>query len=341
MKRRVILGLAAALIALVLLVVGVGWEEVLSAIRGADQGIYAGAFLAVVGTLLFRTLAWHRVLGSVGRQITRRRVFGVFLSATFLKYATPYGQVAATPGIAYVLSKYSGGSFEGDFAAVVSGDFINYLPYYSLGSIGLVYLLFGTGRTLDFGLQIYVLPVIITVLIVGIVLLWYRRSLVERGVIAGADGIRSGIRRISPRVAGMLTREQIRDRLQGFYNTLDLLATDRRSIITAVIYGHLGWLGLATSLYIALHAIGSPVAFPLAMLAVALSKLGFLVPTPGGLGGVEATLAGVLVVTTGLGAAAATAGALLFRLAAYWFPFALGGIGTAVLSAAAEPVEAD
>ncbi|QZA87741.1 flippase-like domain-containing protein [Salinarchaeum sp. IM2453] len=332
MKRRLALGLAVAAVALTILVVSVGWQDVLDAMRDADRTIFSLAFLAVIGTLAFRTLSWHQVLQSVERAVPRRQLFGIFTSATFMKYATPYGQVAATPAIAYVLSQNTGGEFEGDFAAVVSGDFINYVPYYTLGTFGLLYLIFGTAWTFDVTARFYLVPLIFLAILAGFLFIWYRRETVERALLSVADWSRRVVARVSPRVAEALSKENLQDRLQGFYSTLDLLATDRRSILLALFFGHLGWIMLAVALYVTLYAIGSPIAFPLAMLAVALSKLGFLVPAPGGLGGVEATLAAVLVLTAGIGVAAATAGALLFRLAAYWFPFALGGIWTAVLS---------
>lgn len=334
MKRRVVLGLGAALLAIALLVVGVGWEDVFESVRGASLSVYALAFVSVLGTLTFRTLSWDSVLRAVDLRIPRRRLFLVFCSATFLKYVTPYGQVAASPAIAYVLSQQTDGEYESDLAAVVSGDFLNYVPYYTFGGIGLLYLVFFTDRGLDLGGTFLAVPVILIVVVGTVALFWYRRRQIERAVLWLTDGVQSLVGRVSTDLAQKLSREQIRSRLDGFYTTLDLLATDRRAVLFALFWGHLGWIGLATALYLTLVALGptAAVAFPIAMLTVALSKVGFLVPAPGGLGGVEFTLAAVLVVTAGLSTSDATAGALLFRVAAYWFPLGLGGLMTAGLS---------
>lgn len=335
MNRRVILGSAAAVVAIVLLVIGVGWEDVLANVRGASLSTYAFAFVSVLGTLTFRTLSWNSVLSAVDMQVPRLRLFLVFCSATFLKYATPYGQVAASPAIAYVLSQQTDADYESDLAAVVSGDFLNYIPYYTFGGIGFLYLFLFTNRGLDLGNVFLAAPAILVVVTGLVVLFWYRRSAVERVLLSVTDRVQSAVAYVSEDFAQKITRDRIKERLSGFYTTLDLLATDRRAVLLALFWGHLGWLGLATALYVTLAALGSSaaIAFPLAMLAVALSKVGFLMPAPGGLGGVELTLAAVLVVTTGLSTGEATAGALLFRVAAYWFPLGLGGLATAALSA--------
>jgi uncharacterized membrane protein YbhN (UPF0104 family) len=63
---------------------------------------------------------------------------------------------------------------------------------------------------------------------------------------------------------------------------------------------------------------------------VPASTLAGLTPSPGGLVGVEVALVGLLVALTPVGAAAAFAIALVYRLASYWFALVVGG-GAALL----------
>lgn len=81
---------------------------------------------------------------------------------------------------------------------------------------------------------------------------------------------------------------------------------------------------LATTLLLSLLAIGSDVSWGAALIAVSAGTLvGVSVPTPGGLGGMEAGLFAVLV-GFGVPAAAAAAGVLLYRGLTYWLPIVPG-----------------
>ena len=60
------------------------------------------------------------------------------------------------------------------------------------------------------------------------------------------------------------------------------------------------------------------------------SALGSVVPTPGGLGAVEAALAAGLT-ATGMAAATAVSAVLLFRLLTFWLPVPLGSVAFSYL----------
>ena len=332
MKQRASLGFGIAVLLLGLFVYAVGWDDVLGAAARADLGVYALAFVSVTCCLGFRSMTWVRVLRTVGVIIPRRLVTAVFLASTFVKYVTPYGQVAASPGIAYVLSRYSDVNYEEDFAAVLSADFLNYLPYYSFGAFGAGYVVWTSPRTPDLGGYAVAAPVMVTGIAAALAVFWFRRDFVERTVIRIVSPTRRIVGIVSEERAARLTREGITSRIDGFYETLDLVTTSRRDVLVALGYAHLGWLGFALALYSVALALDAPLSLGGAMLAVALSKLGFVVPLPGGLGGVELTIAGVLFLIAPISPAVATAIAILYRLAAYWFPVLLGGMSSIVLS---------
>ena len=67
------------------------------------------------------------------------------------------------------------------------------------------------------------------------------------------------------------------------------------------------------------------------------SALGSLVPTPGGLGAVEAALAAGLT-ATGMPAATAVSAVLLFRLLTFWLPVPLGWAAFSYLRAPPGPL---
>ena len=337
MKRRAALAFGIAITLIVLFVAAVGWEDVFVAARQATLWVYGLAFLASLACLGFRSIVWARVLGVIlDRTVSMTLVAGIFLTAMFVKYVTPYGQLASTPGIAAVLPRYMDLSFEEGFATVVSADFLNYLPYYTFGGVGLAYFVLvhtpaGAGLPID---TEYVLAVAMLVAVIASVLavLWFRRGLIESGLVTILTPLRRLVATVSERRAQALQPENVEERLQGFYTTLDLVSRDRRAMLTALVFAHAGWLGYATALYLTAYAIGEPIPFGLAMLAMALSKFGFLVPAPGGLGGVEIALATVLFLITGMPTATAVATAILFRFATYWFTILVGGLSSILLT---------
>lgn len=332
MKRRVVLALAIAVGLLGLFVVAVGWESVLASIRRANLGVYALAFLAITGCLGFRTLVWHRVLAVVDEPRPYWLVAGVFLTATFAKYVTPYGQVASGVGVAAIVSRYYDSEYEEGLAATVSADVLNYLPYYTFGGIAAVYVVVRHSPPVDVGR--YALVVVLAVSAVGVAVVAFRRrtAAVREVVARGAVRVRGLVARVSERRARYLRPESVRSRFDGFFATLELVRANRGTMGVALAYAHLSWLGLAAALFVSAHALGLEVGFGVAMLCVALSKLGFLVPTPGGVGGVEVALTGVLYLLTPATVALATAVAILFRFAAYWFPVLVGGTASILLT---------
>ncbi len=332
MKRRAVLALALALLVLGLFVLVVGWEEVLGAIRRASLPVYALAFVSTTGCLLFRALVWHRVLAVVDKPRPYWLVAGVFLAGTFGKYVLPYGQVTSGVGVAAVVSRYYDSAYEEGLAAVVSADFLNYVPYYTFGTIGVGYLLVTGPSRIDLGAYVRPVAAALAVALFVLLVLWHRREGVRSGAIGAVAGLRGTVSRISPRVAAQLRRENVERRFEGFSETLELVSRNRRSGGVALVSAHLAWLGLAGALYATALAIGAPIPFGLAILGVALSKLGFLVPTPGGVGGVEIALASVLVLVAPIGFATATAVAILYRFATYWFTVLVGGLASMALT---------
>jgi uncharacterized protein (TIRG00374 family) len=82
-------------------------------------------------------------------------------------------------------------------------------------------------------------------------------------------------------------------------------------------------------LYTSGLALGVDIPLALVVLLVLLGHLVAALPLPGGLGGVEIVLAGLLTALVGVEAAVAAGVVLLYRLASYWF-LILVGVAAAV-----------
>jgi len=81
----------------------------------------------------------------------------------------------------------------------------------------------------------------------------------------------------------------------------------------------------ALSFYFCIKAYGININYPLSFIIYSLSVLvGALIPTPGGLGGVEASLVAALVATHSANSFQALAAVLAYRFISLWFPMILG-----------------
>ena len=77
--------------------------------------------------------------------------------------------------------------------------------------------------------------------------------------------------------------------------------------------------------WLTLHAYAIHLSYPLSFVIYGLSvMIGAIIPTPGGLGGVEATLTAGIVAAHGAATSRALAAVLAYRLISYWLPVIIG-----------------
>jgi uncharacterized protein (TIRG00374 family) len=161
---------------------------------------------------------------------------------------------------------------------------------------------------------------------------WRNRYAVEARVVRLLTPVIRGLGRVLPR------REPpdvhvIERRIEGFFHAIERITGDPRGLATALGFSTLGWLCLAGSLWLSLYALGYSVPFAAVLVVVPVGAIAGITPLPGGLGGVEAVLVALLVPTTGVTVAAATAGVVLHRTATYWLPVLVGGGSAAAIGA--------
>ncbi len=331
MKKRVILGFTIAIGVLALFVTLVGWDDVIDAVNRTDATTYALAFGLTVIALSLRSMVWVHLLGVLKHDLSRITISGIFLSAKFFKYISPYGQVTATPAIALYVSSFTEADYERNLAAIISADLFTYSPYYTFGAVGLAYVALGAAPFPN--VEIYLLgsAVIIAFLILMFWLVLFKRHLTERLVIIILSPIGWLLNRLGIAYGEEFTAVGLRERVSGFYETVDTVLDDRPMLIAGLIYGHTAWIFLMLPIVVTAYAMGIELSIFLAMLIIALSKLGFIVPLPGGLGGVEFTIAGLLFLIAGVSIAQATAIAILYRFAVYWLTVLIGGIATSAI----------
>ena len=101
-----------------------------------------------------------------------------------------------------------------------------------------------------------------------------------------------------------------------------------RALFLAVSLGMLSWLGEGIGFFFILRGLGLPPDTSLAALAVFILSfstiIGALTALPGGLGAIEASIAGMLALLGGIQPAVTATATILIRLATLWFGVALG-----------------
>lgn len=331
MKWRVVAGFLVGLAAIGGFVLFVGWEDVLVAVEQTDTRLYAGAFGLTVVALAFRSLVWINLLSVLDHDVGRPTIAGLYVSAKFFKYVSPYGQISATPGIAWFVGAFTDDDYERNLAAIVSADLLTYSPYYSFGGLALLGLLFGAAALPNIEWYLAAAGLIVVLLVLALWTVLFRRHLTTRVVIGVLTPLGWLLGRLGVSVGDEFTAGALRERIAGFYETIDSLLDDPRTLAAGLVFGHLAWLFLMLPLVVVAQAMGVELGLIVAMLVIALSKLGFIVPLPGGIGGVEFTIAGLLVLLADISSPDAVAIALLYRLSTFWLTILIGGLAASII----------
>jgi len=330
--RAKVVGFVGAIAMLAALLWVAGVDDVLAALGRARLPVVAAVVAVALGWLLAWGLALRTVLGGLGIPLSVPRSFFVFAGAMFSNNVTPFGQAGGEPVTALIISRATDSEYETSLAAIASVDALNFVPSIGFALMGVAYM--ATEVTFNARLEYAAASVgalavaLPAVAYVG----WRNRYRVERAAVRVATPvIRSVVRlvpRRSPPSAGALER-----RIEGFFGTIERVGGDRRTLLLALAFSALGWLAQMCSLWLSLYAVGHAVSFGAVMLAVPLGSVAGVTPLPGGLGGIEAVLAALLVPTTGLALAPVSAAVVIHRAATYLLSTAIGG-GVAVASGA-------
>jgi len=101
-----------------------------------------------------------------------------------------------------------------------------------------------------------------------------------------------------------------------------------RNLLVAVALGVVSWSGEGVAFYLVLTGLGMHASFTLAVQATFVLSVSTLVGSlsmlPGGLGAVDASVAGLLALVIHLGRSRAAAATLLIRFCTLWFGVAVG-----------------
>lgn len=281
-----------------------GWEAVISAI--AKVGV-AGIFIALLMSTLnygLRFLRWQGYLKAFGHAVPWRPSLRIYL-AGFALTTTPGKAGEALRG---VLLKCWGVPFPQSFAAFFSERLSDLLAVVLLAFLGLT--LYPDSRLI---VLVGVSFVIISLLVLS------QRSLIER-------------------ISALLPAQN--GKLMGFlYHLIQVLLEAQRChrlgiLVASTLLSLIAWGAEAVAFYWILNWMGADIPLAFAVFIYALSMLaGALSFMPGGLGGAEAVMVGLLV-WKGMLSADAIAATILIRLVTLWFAVGVGVVELMILAKA-------
>jgi len=266
-------------------------QQLLSQIRGVNLGLYAAAIACYVLTFPFRGARWQRLLNNVGIRLPVLPLTEVIFISWFVNSVLP-GKIGDLYR-GYVIKREHRVSLSRTVGTVVAERVMD---------LTCLILLLGTTGALV--LHNRVSPVVAGILQAG----WIGFALLLAGLFVT---YRYGERLMSffpTRVQAIYSRFA-----HGTFSSFSL-----RSAPVLVLLTVLAWSAEAARLYFVVRALDVPGVGPLAALfTVAAISLSLIVPTPGGLGGVEAAFVLVLAVF-GVDKSLAVAVALIDRSISYY-----------------------
>lgn len=326
--RRVAPAFALSLVVLGLFVYVLGPETVAASLAAADPGWFAVALVAVLVAIVCWSEAQRHLLVASGVRLRPWRALLTYCSGMFAKQVFPLGHAGGPALMAYAISTESEREYQHALAAVGVAEVLNLVASFGLAFTGLAYLAVDTPVSPE--VRSVQLGVVVAAALLGslVAVLWYRRGAVERTVGGVAFLLRSTVGRVSTRVRRATDRTAVRAGLDRYYATFVKVRGDRSRLALAGGFTLAGWVAFAVPLYASFLALGYHVPLALALFAVPVGGLAGAFPLPGGLGGVEVTLAAVLAVLTGVAVVELAAVVLLYRIASYWFMVLVGGTGS-------------
>lgn len=333
-NRTPLLTIAVAFLVAIAILLGVlaavGIDQVLAEVMAANPQILVAILIVALGWIGAWSVSLHVVLTILAVSVSIPRSFLVYTNVLFVNNIAPFSVFGGQPIGAYLVSRATSADYETSLAAVASVAALNYVPAPPLAVLGLLY--FALTRVVGQRLEVLAVAVVglSATLVVVAWLGWHNRHRLEARLISGLLRVGDLLARLIPRI-DPLDRVDIERRIGTIVRSLERIAVERRWLAVGVAGSTLGWVLFSSVLWLSLFAVGARVPVGAPLLVVPLATITNLVPLPGGLGTVDGTLVLLVVTTTGVSAATATAAVLIHRGATLLFPILLGVTTTIVI----------
>lgn len=289
-----------------------------AALRGTDLSVFA---LGVVVTA-FGAVAWsesqRHLLAASGATLSPWRNFVVFSLGLLTKQILPMGHALGTAVVAYGVGTELDRPYVENLAPVTVTELQSLLASLCLAGVGFGYVVVTLPWTPGLRSLGSVLAVVGGGTLLLAVTLWYRRRVVGRTLLAVAALVQATVGRVSPTVYRAARPEALAAEVEKFYATVGAVAGDRQRVLLGFAWALVGWVAFSVPLVTSAAALGTTVPVAVALFVVPMAGFASLAPVPGGLGGVELVMTGLVIAVSGLDPTLAAGVTLLYRLCTYW-----------------------
>ncbi|WP_267642640.1 lysylphosphatidylglycerol synthase transmembrane domain-containing protein [Haloarchaeobius amylolyticus] len=324
--REFVAGLLGGLVILAVLGLGVGWESLLGHVLAADGPTVVLLFAASSLSVGSYAAGTYVLVRAVPGAPDAGRFVPIYLAGVFLKQAVPLGNAGGPAIFAYVISRYSDAAVERTLLATTVVAVLSFVASVLVAGGGFVAV--ALTRPLPMWLLRFA-----SVLALGVA----AAVAVLVGLALDPSGLEGTIRRLaavlrrwlgpySSRLDAALAPAVVDARLARAVETGEALAAAPRAVGLSFCLSLSGWLAMVATFSLSLVAVGLAPDPAVTALAVPASGVATVLPVPGGIGGIEATLSGLVALLSSAEAGALGAAIVLFRIATFWFRLALGGV---------------
>lgn len=305
-------------------------DGVVAAIERANLWLVALVGVTTIGWVCFWGLALWNVLGALDVDVPVRDALLVTAAGIFVNHVTPFGQAGGEPITAALLARRTDADYDVSLASITSFDAVNVVPSLTFAALGIAYFAATSAVGSQLGLYLGIAAIVILGAPIAGVAIWRKRAWIERGIVRfltraievgapvlpwvsrdDADGVAAGI--------------------AGYVESLEVVASDRRRVLAAVACSGAGWAVQAIGLWIAFRAIGVHVPLYVPFFVVPIGTMASVLPTPGGLGGIEAVTVTLMTLVTGVAGADAAVAVTLHSVGGYLLSGTVGAGAAVVL----------
>ena len=326
--RRSLLAFAVSLLVLAAFLLVLGPVELAAELAATDPLLFGAGLLAMLAALACWSEGLRPLLSDAGAPVSPRRTFVAYCTAMLGRQLVPMGALGGPALTAFTIDRETPLSYDGTLAVVTVAEFLSVVASLALTAAAIPVLLVGAPTLAQLRPVLLAVGLFVVVLLAATLAFWFRRRAVERALRWTVAFLRRTLGALSGRLREWLAPEGAVSALGRFYETVDGLAASPGSLSRSFGLHLAGWVFAALPLYTSALALDVRISFALALVLVPAGDLVAVLPLPGGLGGTEIALAGLLAALAGLPLPRATAVVLLYRLCSYWFLILVGGVAS-------------
>ena len=329
----------AGLVALAVLMVWLGPKLGLRRVVTADHDAVAVIIGAGVTVLLLRGVALWWLLRTLAPGVSTWRTLATYPVTTVVSTLAPGGRTGGAPVNGLVLARTTGVEYEDGVAASFALSLLTNLAVIAVGGVGVLALLSHAAAGGVVGPLVRALVVVGTAALLGALFVRHSSGQLRQWLATVVVTVGSRLS-VIPGVAAP-SRARVDQSVSNLVGALREYRTRPRTLLLpggVLVVAHA--LTIA-ALWVALSAFDATVPVPFLMAVVPLAVVAVVVPTPGGLGGVETSLAALISAGSATSASVSAVSVVLYRAGTVLPALVCGGVVLLAVFSLAELREAD